>query len=69
MPSCQDKGGSMGYVIRDQRHEIDGATLIKLIQRAKDRDEKRKWLLKGQCVEDGNNRKLTWWERLRRMWG
>ena len=58
----------MGYVIRDERYEIDGATLVKLIQRARDRDEKRKGLLKGQCVEDGNNRKLTWWERLRR-WG
>ncbi len=58
----------MGYVIRDERYEIDGATLVKLIQRARDRDEKRKGLLKGQCVEDVYNRKLTWFEKLRRVW-
>ena len=52
----------MGYVIKDDMREIDGATLVKLMQRARDRDEKRKGLLKGQCVEDGRNRKLLSWE-------
>ena len=55
----------MGYVIRDER-EIDGATLVKLMQRARDREEKRKGLLKGQCVEGGHNRKLNLLEKLSR---
>ena len=56
----------MGYVIRDDMREIDGATLVKLMQRSRDREEKRKGLLKGQCIEGGHNRKLSWFERISR---
>lgn len=55
----------MSYITRDT-NEIDGATLVKLIQRARDREEKRKGLLQGQCIEGGKNRKLTVWERINR---
>ena len=54
----------MGYVIRDERYEIDGATLVKLMQRSRDREEKRKGLLRGQCVEGGRNRRRTLWEKI-----
>jgi hypothetical protein len=53
----------MGYVIRDERYEIDGATLVRLMQRVRDREEKRKGILKGQCVE-GGNRRLNLLERI-----
>jgi hypothetical protein len=56
----------MGYVIRDERYEIDGATLVRLMQRVRDREEKRKGILKGQCVEGVYNRKLTLWDKINR---
>lgn len=57
----------MGYVIRDDHYEIDGATLVRLMQRVRDREEKRKGILKNQCVEGGRNRKLNLWEKINRM--
>ena len=56
----------MSYVIRDDQREIDGATLVKLMQRVRDREEKRKGMLKGQCVEGGRNRKLSFWDKVNR---
>jgi hypothetical protein len=56
----------MGYVIRDERYEIDGATLIRWMQRVRDREEKKKGLLRGQCVEGVYNRRLSWLERISR---
>jgi hypothetical protein len=56
----------MGYILNDDHHEIDGATLVKLIQRARDREDKRKGILKGQCVDGGRNRRLNWFERFKR---
>jgi hypothetical protein len=57
----------MGYVIRDDMREIDGATLVRLMQRVRDREEKSKGMLKGQCVDGVYNRKLTLWDKIHRM--